>query len=222
MRAEALLKLHKHEEAYTTIQNGPDFKTELCVCLFGSTKTAYLLIVCAEAYATVGRFDDAIALAQEVAKLDQNNEVINTILRRIKVLASAWLKGNELFRENKFSEASSMYTEGLEQEPYNSVLLFNRAACRFKLRQFEKAVEDCTAALILRPSYTKARLRRADCNIKLERWKAANQDFEVLIQENPEDEEVNRVFLEAKIQLKKQLEEDHNQRNKTPMVPTRC
>ncbi|XP_060171306.1 inactive TPR repeat-containing thioredoxin TTL3-like [Lycium barbarum] len=213
MRAEALMKLHRHDEAYTTIQNGPDFKTELYASLFGSAKTAYFLITRAEAYATVGRFTDAIAAAQEAAKLDQSNEVINTILRRIKRLGSARLKGNELFRENKFSEAFSVYTEGLEQEPYNSVLLFNRAACRFKLRQFEKAVEDCTAALLLRPSYTKARLRRADYNIKLERWKLAIQDCEVLIQENPEDDEVNRVFSEAKVQLQKQLEEDHNQRN---------
>ncbi|MCD9645048.1 hypothetical protein HAX54_033701 [Datura stramonium] len=207
MRAEALMKLHRHEEAYTTIQNGPDFKTELCACLFGSTKTAYSLIIRAEVYATVGRFEDAVAAAQEATKLDQSNEVINTILRRIKGLASARLKGNKLFRENQFSEASSVYTEGLEQDPYNSVLLFNRAACRFKLGQFENAVEDCTAALIMRPSYTKARLRRADCNIKLGRWTAAIQDCEVLIQENPEDEEVNRLFLEAKVQLQQHINE---------------
>nr|XP_009758313.1 PREDICTED: TPR repeat-containing thioredoxin TTL1-like [Nicotiana sylvestris]XP_009758314.1 PREDICTED: TPR repeat-containing thioredoxin TTL1-like [Nicotiana sylvestris] len=150
---------------------------------------------------------------QEAVKLDKSNEVINTTIRRIRGLASARLKGNELFKENKFSEACSVYTEGLEREPYNSILLFNRAACRFKLGQFEKAVEDCTAALALRPSYVKARLRRADCNIKLERWKAAIQDCQVLMQENPEDDEVSRLFLEANVQLQKQLEEDHNQRN---------
>ncbi|XP_009627310.1 inactive TPR repeat-containing thioredoxin TTL3-like [Nicotiana tomentosiformis] len=212
MRAEALLKLHRHEEAYTTIQNGPDFQTKLYTSLFGTAKTAYLLIVRAEAYATVGKFEDAIVAAQEAVKLDQSNEVTNTTLRRIKRLVSARLKGNELFKGNEFSEACTVYTEGLEQEPYNSILLFNRAACRFKLGQFERAVEDCTAALVLRPSYAKARVRRADCNIKLERWKAAIQDCEVLMQENPEDE-VSRVFLEANVQLQKQLVEDHNQRN---------
>ncbi|KAH0734196.1 hypothetical protein KY285_009903 [Solanum tuberosum] len=190
MRAEALIKLHRHEEAYTTIQKVPHIKTELCACLLGSVKTVYLLITRAEAYATVGWFEEATAAAQEATKLDQSNEVIITILRRIEGLASSRLKGNELFRENKFSEASFEYTEGLGQEPYNSILLFNRAACQFKLGQFEKAVEDCTAALVLRPSYTKARLRRADCNIKLGRWKAAIQDCEMLIQENPEDEEI--------------------------------
>lgn len=166
MRAEALMKLYRHEEAYTIIQKGPNFTTELCTRLFGSAKTAYLLIIRAQIYTLVGRFDDGIALAQEAAKLDLSNHII-AILRRIKGLAAARVKGNELFKGSKYTEACSMYTEGLEQDPYNSVLLFNRAACRFKLGQFEKAVEDCTAALVLRPSYTKARFRRADCYVKV-------------------------------------------------------
>lgn len=166
MRAEALMKLQRHEEAYITIQKGPNFETELCTCLFGSTKTAYLLIIRAQVYTLVGRFDDGIAAAQEAAKLDLSNE-ITKILRRIKGLASARLKGNDLFKESKYTDACSIYTQGLEQEQYNSVLLFNRAACRFKLGQFEKAVEDCTAALVLRSSYLKARFKRADCYMKV-------------------------------------------------------
>lgn len=211
MRAEALMKLHRHEEAYTTIQKGPNFKTDHCTRLFGSAKTAYLLLIRAQVYTLVGRFDDGITAAQEAAKLDLSNEII-TILRRIKVLASARLKGNELFNESKYTEACSMYTEGLEQDPYNSVLLFNRAACRFKLGQFEKAVEDCTAALVLRPSYTKARFRRADCYMKLERWEAAIQEFEMLLQEKQGDEEVKRALLDAKIHLERERDEDQKQR----------
>ncbi|XP_016476276.1 inactive TPR repeat-containing thioredoxin TTL3 [Nicotiana tabacum] len=211
MRAEALMKLRRHEEAYITIQKGPNFETELCTFLFGSIKTAYLLIIRAQVYVTVGRFDDGIAAAQEAAKLDLSNEIIK-ILRIIKGLASARLKGNDLFKESKYTDACSIYTEGLEKEPYNSVLLFNRAACRFKLGQFEKAVEDCTAALVLRPSYLKARVKRADCYMKLERWEAVIQDFEMLLQEKPGDEEVKRAFLDAKIHLERERIEDQKQR----------
>ncbi|XP_016470144.1 inactive TPR repeat-containing thioredoxin TTL3-like isoform X1 [Nicotiana tabacum] len=211
MRAEALMKLQRHEEAYITIQKGPNFETELCTCLFGSTKTAYLLIIRAQVYTLVGRFDDGIAAAQEAAKLDLSNE-ITKILRRIKGLASARLKGNDLFKESKYTDACSIYTQGLEQEQYNSVLLFNRAACRFKLGQFEKAVEDCTAALVLRSSYLKARFKRADCYMKLERWEAAIQDYEILLQEKPGNEEVKRAYLDAKIQLERERNEDQKQR----------
>ncbi|XP_060198846.1 inactive TPR repeat-containing thioredoxin TTL3-like [Lycium barbarum] len=211
MRAEALMKLYRHEEAYTTIQKGPNFKTELYTRLFGSTKTAYLIIIRAQVYALVGRFDDGITAAQEAAKLDLSNEII-TIFRRIKGLASARIKGNKLFKESKYIEACSMYTEGLEQDPYNSVLLFNRATCRFKLGQFEKAVEDCSTAIVLRPSYTKARLRRANCYMKFERWEAAIQEFEMLLQEKQGDEEVKRALLDAKIQLERERDEDQKQR----------
>lgn len=211
MRAEALMKLRRHEEAYITIQKGPNFETELCTFIFGSIKTAYLLIIRAQVYVTVGRFDDGIAAAQEAAKLDLSNEII-IILTRLKGLASARLKGNDLFKESKYTEACSMYTQGLEQEPYNSVLLFNRAACRFTLGQYEKAVEDCTAALVLRPSYLKAIFKRADCYMKLEKWEAAIQDFEMLLQEKPRDEEVKRAFLDAKIQLEREKNEDQKQR----------
>lgn len=89
------------------------------------------------------------------------------MVKRARAVKSARLSGNLLFKASKFSEAFVTYNEGLENDPYNAVLLCNRAACRSKLGQYEKAVEDCTTALNVRPSYSKARLRRADCNAKV-------------------------------------------------------
>lgn len=42
----------------------------------------------------------------------------------------------------------------------------------------------------------------------MERWDAAIQDYEVLMRENPDDEEVNRAMFEAQVQLKEQRGED--------------
>lgn len=89
------------------------------------------------------------------------------VMRKARAVAGARSKGNDLFKTSRFSEACVAYGEGLEQDPYNSVLLCNRAACRSKLGQFDQAIEDCTAALNVRPSYSKARLRRADCHAKV-------------------------------------------------------
>ncbi|KAK4341449.1 hypothetical protein RND71_039950 [Anisodus tanguticus] len=161
MRAEALMKLHRHEEAYTTIQKGPNFETQLCLRHFGSTKTAYLLIIRAQVYTLLGRFDDGIALAQEAAKLDLSNEII-TILRRIKGLASARIKGNELFMESKYTEACSMYTEGLEQDPYISLERWEAAIQEFEMLLEKQGDEEVKRALL-------------DAKIQLERERDEDQ-----------------------------------------------
>lgn len=89
------------------------------------------------------------------------------VVRKARAVTVSRSKGNELFKTARYSEACVAYGEGLEHDPYNSVLLCNRGACRSKLGQLDKAIEDCTAALNVRPSYSKARLRRADCNAKV-------------------------------------------------------
>ena len=40
-------------------------------------------------------------------------------------------------------------------------------------------------------------------NLQLKRWEASIQDYEILLKETPEDEEVSRALLEAKEQLSK-------------------
>jgi len=113
------------------------------------------------------RFDAALEAAERAGRLDPSNREVGFVTRRARALSAARTHGNELFKGSQFTEACTAYGEGLELDPYNSVLLCNRAACRIKLGEFEKAIEDCTAALNVRPSYTKARRRRAECNAKV-------------------------------------------------------
>ncbi|WCJ44489.1 TPR repeat-containing thioredoxin TTL1 [Euphorbia peplus] len=208
MQAEALLRLFRHEEAYKAYRRGPNFSIESCTKCFGVAITCHLLTVGTHVYMAVGRFEDAVAAAEEAARLDLSNREINTLVKTARGVASARLSGNLLYKASKFVEACVAYSEGLEYDPYNSVLLCNRAACRSKLEQFEKAVGDCTIALRLQPNYSKARLRRAHCNAKMGKWEDSIEDYEMLIRESPADEEVGRALFEAKIQLKKQRGED--------------
>lgn len=39
--------------------------------------------------------------------------------------------------------------------------------------------------------------------MQLEKWEASIQDYEILLKETPEDEEVSRALSEARQQLKK-------------------
>lgn len=120
-----------------------------------------------ELYVIIDRIDDAMEASEMASKMDSNNKDVNMMVCRIKVVMGARSKGNELFKAANYPDACVAYGEGLDHDPFNSVLLCNRAACRTKMGQFEKAVEDCTMALNIRPTYNKARLRRADCNFKV-------------------------------------------------------
>ncbi|KAG6768431.1 hypothetical protein NC652_019364 [Populus alba x Populus x berolinensis] len=204
LQAEALIKLHRHQEADEALQKGPNFDVDACTQFFGPIGNANLLMVRAQVDMAIGRFDDALATAQRATRLDSNNKEAYTVLKKAKAVAAARSHGNQLFKAAKFYEACNAYSEGLEHDPHNSVLLCNRAACRSKLGQYEKAVEDCNAALTVRPGYAKARLRRADCFAKLGKWEVSIKDYEMLQNEAPEDEELGRALMEAKDQLKRQ------------------
>ncbi|KAL5779667.1 hypothetical protein ACOSQ2_010404 [Xanthoceras sorbifolium] len=208
LQTEALLRLQRHEEAYAIHRKRPRFCNESYTKLFGLVGSVYLLMIQAQVCMAAGRFEDSVKAAQYAIQLDPNNQEVIMAAKRFRAIASARLSGNLLFKASKYLEACTVYSEGLDHDPHNSVLLCNRAACRSKLGQFEKAVEDCTAAINLQPSYSKARLRRADCNAKLERWEASIRDYEMLIREIPGDEEVGRALFEARVQLKKQRGED--------------
>ncbi|CAK9174943.1 unnamed protein product [Ilex paraguariensis] len=204
LKAEALLKLRRHQEADEALANGPNFDVDDCSKFFGPIGFATLLLIRAQIHMAAGRFEDAVSAAQRAARLDSNNKEVNMVTRRTRAVTSARSNGNELFKASRYSEASVAYGEGLDHDPYNSVLLCNRAACRSKLGQFEKAIEDCNSALNVRPSYSKARLRRADCNAKLEKWEACIQDYEVLKRETPENVDVSQALEAAQVQLRKQ------------------
>lgn len=106
---------------------------------------------------------------QRAGQLDGNNREVVMVSRKAQAVTEARFRGNELFKAGRFEEACAAYGEGLDHDPRNSVLLCNRAACRSKLGQFEKSVDDCTAAISVRPGYRKARLRRVDCNTKVKK-----------------------------------------------------
>ncbi|KAK4356661.1 hypothetical protein RND71_025632 [Anisodus tanguticus] len=202
LKAEALVKLHRYHEADQTLKNGPNFDNDECIKFFGPIGNAGLLVIQAQVDMAAGRIDNALAAAQRAAQLDGNNKEVNMVVRRARAVASARTKGNELFKGGKYADASVAYGEGLDHDPHNSVLLCNRAACRSKLGQFEKALEDCNTALNVRPSFTKARLRKADCYFKMGKWETCIQECETLMKETPENEDVGQMIKDCQ-QLKK-------------------
>eukprot|EP00250_Pteridium_aquilinum_P021272 c25078_g1_i1 orf=621-3401(+) len=201
-KAEALLKLRKPDEADVVLSRAQ--KIEEALTKLGITPAdSFLYVVRAQLDMALGRFEEAVTAAQSAVRVDPRKAEALDILRKARTVCLARSSGNELFKMSKFFEACAAYGEGLESDPMNAVLLCNRAACRSKIGQWEKAVEDCNAALDVQPNYTKALMRRADCNAKLERWEDALNDYEYLLKELPGDRDVAQGVFEAQAALKK-------------------
>lgn len=113
------------------------------------------------------RFDGALTAIEKAGKIDPHNTEISTLLNTVRLVCRARARGNDLFKSERFTEACSAYGEGLRLDPSNSVLYCNRAACWFKLGQWERSVDDCNQALRIQPNYLKALLRRASSSSKV-------------------------------------------------------
>ncbi|XP_024520346.1 TPR repeat-containing thioredoxin TTL1-like [Selaginella moellendorffii] len=198
LKAEALLNLCKVNEADRAI-----------LCAQRNLKQKHVVdervyfIAQAKIDLAQGRFEEALQAAEKASANEPFNAEVSGFDKKVRRLVKARATGNDLFKAGKFLEASTAYGEGLELDPENAILYCNRAACRSKLRLWEKAIEDCNAALNVQPSYTKALLRRAQCYTQLERWDSALEDYMVLKSKLPGDVEVARALFEVQIAQKK-------------------
>lgn len=203
-KAEALLKLHRLDEADAVLTSADKVGSITVSTHFhGIAGGAYVCFVRAQVDMSLGRFESAVAAAEKAARIDIYNRDVSSLLVRARAVANARSFGNELFKVGKFSEACVAYGEGLQYDPTNPVLLSNRAACRIKLGQWEKSVEDCNLAIDIQPNYVKALLRRAQSNTQLERWEEALKDYEVLRKYVPGDREVAQSIFYVQVELRK-------------------
>lgn len=100
-------------------------------------------------------------------------------------------EGNSKFRAGDVEAAHAAYTaaldlEDVEDDDVTSACRCNRAACAVKLgRPRTEVIEDCTAALELKPGYVKALMRRSAAYEADEKFDEAIADLEAAIAEDP-------------------------------------
>ncbi|KAL0443594.1 UNVERIFIED_CONTAM: TPR repeat-containing thioredoxin TTL1 [Sesamum latifolium] len=211
-RAEALLKLYQLDDAISALSNIPRYASATSSHsqskIFGMLFEAYPYFVRTQIELAWGRFDGALTAIEKAGEMDPRNVEISILLNNVRLVVRARARGNDLFKSERFTEACSAYGEGLRLDPSNSVLYCNRAACWFKLGQWQRSVDDCNQALRIQPNYTKALLRRAASNSKLERWSEAVRDYEALRRELPDDNEVAESLFHAQVALRKSRGEE--------------
>eukprot|EP01028_Stygiella_incarcerata_P004312 TRINITY_DN1931_c0_g1_i2.p2 TRINITY_DN1931_c0_g1~~TRINITY_DN1931_c0_g1_i2.p2 ORF type:complete len:270 (-),score=114.74 TRINITY_DN1931_c0_g1_i2:98-907(-) len=119
---------------------------------------------------------------------------------------------NSLFREKRFDEAFSKYTESLHwcskdtDLSLAAILFSNRGACALQLEDWDQAMKDCTKAIMCDENYVKAYFRRAEAYEKKEMYDAAIKDLVWLAEHSPSPEWRARIIRLEEIHKKKQEE----------------
>ncbi|VFQ98706.1 unnamed protein product [Cuscuta campestris] len=213
-RAESLLKLSQLDDASSSLSKVPQMKflpttsSSYSSKFFEMLSEAYLYFVRAQVELALGRFENALKAIETAREIDPKNIEISLLLSNVRLVSQARIRGNDLFKSQRYTGACAAYGDGLRLDPSNSVLYCNRAACWYKLGQWDRSVSDCNQALRIQPNYTKALLRRAASNMKLQLWVEAVRDYEVLKRELPHDTEVAESLFHAQVALKKSTGEE--------------
>lgn len=87
-------------------------------------------------------------------------------------------EGNDLFRTKDYDAALEAYSRAItycpEDDKENLATFYgNRSAACFALEEWELVVEDCTAAIEMKPDYVKVLARRMLANETLEKYEEA-------------------------------------------------
>ncbi|KAJ3099654.1 Hsp90 cochaperone [Phlyctochytrium bullatum] len=105
------------------------------------------------------RTPDILTKLREVEKLKE--KAAKEAYRSIPLSDEAREKGNQLFKEAKYAEAVSFYTEAIKRNDQDPRNFSNRAACYTKLMAFNEAERDCEEAIRLDENFIKAYIRKA-------------------------------------------------------------
>ena len=160
-----------------------------------------------------GNTDQAIKHFTHALQFDPDFSKARISLKQVRVLEAKKKEGNDAFQRGAQEEAVAAYTEALAVDPdntsFNSIMYANRAAAYSKQGKNKEALEDCTQALDLDPSYLKALLRRAQIYMTLEKYEDAVRDYEKAHQMDDDNTDTVNKLRNAKLELKKSLRKDY-------------
>jgi small glutamine-rich tetratricopeptide repeat-containing protein alpha len=113
------------------------------------------------------------------------------------------LQGNDKLAASDYIGAIGLYDQCLELSPdgpNTHIYYSNRAAAYTQLKEFEHAVEDCVAALALKPDFAKAHSRLANAFLNLNRLEEAQQSAERTLELDPSNGVAAAVLEKIKSQ----------------------
>lgn len=151
---------------------------------------------------------------EQVKELATKHDSATTATIAAQESCEKWrLRGNQAYAKGDFSKAEDYYTQGLncisQTETSRSCLralmlcYSNRAATRMLLGRLREALEDCTRASELDPSFLKVQVRAASCYLTLGEVENATLHFMKCLQAGPDVCADRKLLVEASEGLEK-------------------
>ncbi|ODQ50919.1 TPR-like protein [Saitoella complicata NRRL Y-17804] len=161
-----------------------------------------------------GENEKAVVHFQQALRCDPDFVAARSLLKRSRAVETKKAEGNAAFKAGNLAEAKQKYTEALEVDPESRTatmakLYSNRATVLMKLEAYADAIDDCTKALELDPSYTKALRTRARAHLSLESFQSAITDLNSALELDPSDSTLRPLLREAELELKKSQRKDY-------------
>ncbi|XP_065853514.1 uncharacterized protein [Euphorbia lathyris] len=111
--------------------------------------------------------------------------------------AEAKARGDDAFRREEFRIAVDAYTEAIDLDPTDPVLVSNRSLCRLRMDQFDLALADARTCRTLSPGWPKACYREGSALCSLQRFEEAANAFYEGVKLEPENKEMVAAFRGA-------------------------
>lgn len=109
----------------------------------------------------------------------------------------AKLRGDEAFKKKDYLTAVDAYTQAIDLDPNNAILLSNRSLCWIRLGQAEQALADAKACRAMCPDWPKACYREGVALRLLQCFDEAANAFYEGVKLDPESKELVDAFREA-------------------------
>lgn len=188
-----LLTRGKHQEALALCRG---LKVD------GSKHASEILSIRAEASYLIGDTKAAERYFAQALASDPKNLHAKRFMDTVQAVQNNKQKGNQAFQFGRWEEAYQHYTAAMNVDPNvrNSLVAqcaCNRAAVLIKLENLEDALVDCTYAIELDETYTKAYLRRAHIHSELENFEDALRDFQKVQELDPQSPDIQKLVKEA-------------------------
>ncbi|MCJ1391266.1 Mitochondrial import receptor subunit TOM70 [Xylographa bjoerkii] len=114
--------------------------------------------------------------AEELPKVDESTVDLLSDQERKEFATKLKIAGNKAYGDKSYNEAIELYGKAILCKP-DPIFYSNRAACYNALGEWDKVVDDTTAAIALDSEYVKALNRRANAYEHLEKYSEALLDY---------------------------------------------